>query len=132
MKNITATGFFIKNKKILLEKRRKDEDNYAGLWAAPGGHKKPLEFPKRALKREMKEELNVDIKSAAYLGMFKDTDPTSKKLYHHHFFLVKEWKGRIKTTTEQAGIRWVALGRIKNLKNMNKVDIKVLKKAKLI
>ncbi len=44
----------------------------------------------------------------------------------------EEWKGRIRTTTEQEGIKWINLNRIKKLKNMNKIDIKVLRKARLI
>jgi len=39
MKPLEAVGFiFLKNRKVLLEKRWEHEDNYAGIWAVPGGH----------------------------------------------------------------------------------------------
>ncbi|MEE9524975.1 MAG: NUDIX hydrolase [Candidatus Woesearchaeota archaeon] len=132
MRNIVANAVFLKDNNVLLEKRKKSEDNYAGLWSVPGGHKNKSEPIKKALIREMKEELGIKIKIAEPLGRFDNRDPTSKNIYSHHFFFCKKWEGRIKKTKEQEGIKWIALSRIKNLKNMNKVSIKALKKAKLI
>ena len=122
---ITATVVFIKNRKVLLEKRRKDEDNYAGLWALPGGHKRKKETIRQALKREIREELKVTIKKAKYLGMFRDIDPTSKNLYHHHAFLVKDWGGKITKTYEQKGLKWCDPKKLP--KNTGSVDRKILK-----
>jgi len=129
---ITSVAVFVKDNKVLLEKRRKDEDNYANLLALPGGHKRKTESAKKALLREIKEELKVNIKKAKYIGVFKDKDPTSKDIFHHNAFLCTEWKGDIKKTTEQEAIKWINLNKIKKLKNMNKVDVRILKKARLI
>ena len=132
MKNITSTAVFLKDKKVLLEKRKKTEDNYAGFWALPGGHKRKTESSKKTLIREIKEELGVNVKSAKFLGTFRDLDPTSKAVYHHHAFLCEEWNGKIKKTKEQKGIKWIYLSMIKKLKNTRKVDIRILRKAGLI
>lgn len=129
---ITSVAVFVKDNKVLFEKRRESEDNYANLLALPGGHKRKSESPRKALKREIKEELKVNIKQAKYLGMFKDKDPTSKELFHHHAFLCTEWKDHIKITTEQEAIKWINLNNIKKLKSIRKTDIKIIKKAKLI
>jgi 8-oxo-dGTP diphosphatase len=129
---ITSVAVFAKGNKILLEKRRKDEDNYANLFALPGGHKRKAESPKQALIREIREELRVNIRKAEYIGMFRDIDPTSKDSFHHHAFLVNEYKGKIKKTTEQESLKWINLNKIKKLKNMNKVDIRIINKAGLI
>ena len=129
---ITSVAVFVKDNKLLFEKRREGEDNYASLLALPGGHKRKSESSKKALKREIREELKVSITEAEYIGMFKDKDPTSKDVFHHHAFLIKEYKGKIKKTTEQEAVKWIDLNKIKKLKNINKVDIKILKKAKLI
>ena len=129
---ITSVAVFVKDKKVLFEKRRESEDNYANLLALPGGHKRKSESAQKALIREIREELKIHIKSAKYIGMFKDIDPTSKQLYHHHAFICKEWKGKIKKTAEQEAVKWIDLNKIKLMKNINKVDIKILKKAKLI
>ena len=125
----TAVAVFVRGKKILLEKRRKDEDNYAGFWALPGGHKRKKETYLQTLKREMHEELRIKVSKAKYLGTFKDIDPTSKKLYHHHAFLCTEWHDHIEKTTEQEKIKWVSINKYKKLKPIRKVDVQILKKA---
>jgi adenine-specific DNA glycosylase len=53
----TTCGIFLKDGKILLRKRRDDEDNYAGLWDIPSGHVNKNESIEDALKREMKKEV---------------------------------------------------------------------------
>ena len=125
---ITATAVFIQNGKVLLEKRRKDEDNYAGLWALPGGHKRKKETIRQTLKREIREELKIKINKAKYLGLFRDIDPTSKNLYHHHVFLCTEWDKKIKTTTEQEKVKWFDLRKFNKIPNIGTVDKKILKK----
>jgi len=127
---ITSNAVFIKDSKVLFEKRREDEDNYAGLWALPGGHKREKESPKKALIREMKEELGVKIKEAKFIGRFEDIDPTSKKPYLHHYYLCS-YEGRIKKTYEQKKLKWLKPDKIKKLKEKGKTsksDIEVLKK----
>ncbi len=129
---ITAVAVFIKDGKVLLEKRRKNEDNYAGFWALPGGHKRKSESIKQTLKREMSEELNLHIKKAKYIGMFRDIDPTSKDIFHHHAFLCEEWRNHITYTREEERIKWWDLKKFKKIPNHRKVDEKILKQLKLI
>ena len=127
---ITSNAVFIKNRKILFEKRRKDEDNYAGFWALPGGHKRKTESPKQTLIREMKEELGIRIKKMRYIGRFEDIDPTSKRKYSHHYYLCLDYLGEIKKTKEQEKLKWVKFGKIKDLKT-TKPNISALKKLKV-
>lgn len=129
---ITAAAVFIKDSKILLEKRRDDEDNYAGFWALPGGHNRKGETLQQTLKREMKEELNIEVTEDKFIGKFKDKDPTSKKMYAHNAFLCMEWEGKIKKTKEQKKIEWVELKNIKSLEKIRPIDLKILKKAGLL
>ncbi|MBD3249579.1 NUDIX domain-containing protein [Candidatus Woesearchaeota archaeon] len=106
---ITALAVFLKDNKILLEKRKKKEDNYAGLWATPGGHKKPSESILKTLKREIKEELEIDVLEAEPLGIIEDIDPTSKKEFHHHMFLCRRYSDNPKKTNEQKKIEWFSI-----------------------
>jgi ADP-ribose pyrophosphatase YjhB (NUDIX family) len=129
---ITVLAVFLQGKKLLLEKRRKDEDNYAGMWALPGGHKRKKETFTHALKREMREEVAILIKKARYIGTFRDIDPTSKKQYSHHAFLCTEWHDHITHTTEQEKVKWVDLNQYKKLKPARKIDKQILKKAKIL
>jgi len=129
---VTAAAVFIKDSKVLLEKRKEDEDNYAGLWALPGGHNRKGETLQGTLKREMKEELNIKVKKDKFIGKFKDKDTTSKELYEHNAFLCLEWEGKIKKTKEQKKIEWVELKNIQGLEKIRPIDLKILKAAKVL
>lgn len=125
---ITAVAAFVKNGRILLEKRKNSEDNYAGFWALPGGHKKTGESLAQTLRREMREELGVKIQKAEFLGKFKDIDPTSKKIYQHNAFLCLKWKGKIEKTREEERVKWWDLKNFKKIPHTRKVDKKILEK----
>lgn len=60
----------ILNKKgeVLLAKRSKEPGK--GLWNLPGGFLEENELPEEGLKREIKEETNLDIKSFKLLGIY--------------------------------------------------------------
>jgi 8-oxo-dGTP diphosphatase len=46
---------------LLIIKRRSDDPHYAGKWDIPAGRLKIGENPVDGLKRETKEEVNLDI-----------------------------------------------------------------------
>ena len=48
------------NGKVLIGKRMKGDSN-AGKWEFPGGKIRPNENPEKALTREIKEELGIDV-----------------------------------------------------------------------
>lgn len=50
----------IENKRVLAVKRSPKQSN-PGLWEFPGGKVKPFESDKEALRREIEEELSLDI-----------------------------------------------------------------------
>ena len=124
MKNVIAAAIFARNNKFLLEKRKETEDNYAGLWTFPGGHREKSEAIEKTLVREMKEELGVEIKEYELIDVFKDIDPTSKEPYEHHVFLCKKWKGRIKKTAEEEKVEWMELDEIPKLKKVTKAALR--------
>ena len=59
MISVTA-ALLIKNNRILIAKR-KHSDKLSGKWEFPGGKIEEGETPEECLKRELKEELNIDI-----------------------------------------------------------------------
>jgi len=126
--NKTAAAIFLRNGKILLEKRGEDEDNYAGLWAIPGGHLHKNEPAEKALVREMFEELGARITECKFIAALEDLDKTSKQRYRHHFFLCIKWRGRITKSAECEKVKWQKLGELRKLK-MAQVDRKAIKLA---
>ena len=130
MKNIVASAVFVKDNKVLLEKRKQTEDNYAGLWTFPGGHKEKSETIGETLAREMKEELGVKIVKYKPLLVFEDIDPTSREKYQHNVFLCTEWIGKIEKTTEEEGLKWIRINKILKLEKISKVALEVAEKIK--
>ena len=66
MKEVTA-AIIIKDDKILIAQRAKGE-NLEGKWEFPGGKTEPGETPEQCLKREIQEELDLDIEVGEFLG----------------------------------------------------------------
>ena len=86
-------AFFVKNKELLLGRRKNVHG--AGSWALPGGH---VEFGEKvlvALKREMQEELGVDIQRAKLVTVTDDFRPKENQHYLHVSFLVEKYLGQI-------------------------------------
>lgn len=66
----TASALFIKNGKILLTKRAIEPKR--GFWDLPGGFIEEGEHPQKALHREMREELGVEIKIGELFDIVMD------------------------------------------------------------
>lgn len=63
----TASAIIVRDGKVLLCKRAKDP--FKGKWDVPGGYLEEKESPEEALKREMKEELGVEIEIKNFIGV---------------------------------------------------------------
>lgn len=61
MKTIPVVAALIRKEGKILIARRKPEKSQAGLWELPGGKLEEEESPQEALKRELKEELGVEV-----------------------------------------------------------------------
>ncbi len=58
---IAVKAFIVKNEKLLVIKRVSDEVQSPGVWEFPGGRLDEGENPFDGLKREVKEEVGIDI-----------------------------------------------------------------------
>jgi len=56
-----VTGALIENGGVLLCLRTKERTSAPGVWDFPGGHVEPGESPEAALRRELREEIGIDI-----------------------------------------------------------------------
>ena len=83
---VVITAIIIKDKKYLVTKRSATKKRFPNMWTVPGGKlesKDYLELPKdtkdywynvleRTLRREVKEEVGLDVKLAGEVRSFKD------------------------------------------------------------
>ena len=63
---VTA-AILVKDHKIIIAKRGPN-DRLANKWEFPGGKVETNETPEQCLKREMKEEFDIDVSVGEYLG----------------------------------------------------------------
>jgi len=78
-KKVTAAVIY-KNQKVLVAQRGPN-DNLANKWEFPGGKVEGCETPEACLKREIMEELGIEIKVGKYLcSSFFDYDHISIEL----------------------------------------------------
>jgi len=94
-----------KDKKMLLMKRRGSHE--AGTWAPPGGHIDFGESIADCAKREVKEEIGIEIKNLKVAGLTEDFFKKEKKHYIT-IWLISDWKsGKPKICNkEMSKINW--------------------------
>jgi 8-oxo-dGTP diphosphatase len=84
-----VAALIAKQGKVFLAQRRLG-DRFALLWEFPGGKVEPDETQEQALKREIKEELDLDIKVGELISIFYDELPSFKiKVYLYRVTQVK-------------------------------------------
>ena len=66
---IVVGGLIYQNKKILICQRKKEGDHPL-KWEFPGGKLKDSENNKEALKRELKEELSIEINEMIFFDEY--------------------------------------------------------------
>ncbi len=129
---VSAGAFIINSKgEILLTKRSKNTRNEHGKWEAPGGQVHFGETRKQAIKREIKEELGVDIQITGVLNVADEILNKDKQHWLPTTFLVKIKRGkpRIMEPEKCDGIGWFSLNKIpKNLSLITSLDLKEYKK----
>lgn len=129
---VSAGAFIINSKgEILLTKRSKNTRNEHGKWEAPGGQVHFGETREQAIKREIKEELGVDIQ---IIGVLNIADEILKKDKQHWLpttFLVKikQGKPKIMEPDKCDGMAWFSLNKIpKNISYITSLDLGKYKK----
>ena len=107
MKEVTAAIIIDKNK-ILIAQRGANE-KLAGKWEFPGGKIELGETPQECLKREIKEELEVDIAVGNYLGESIYTYPNGEIKLIAYFATILE--GDIKLSVHDK-VEWITISQI--------------------
>ncbi len=125
MLHIVVAVIYNKNNQILIAQRAKGK-HQAGKWEFPGGKVEQGESAQQALKRELDEELGIEILNAKTLVQIR-----------HHYkelsvfldaYTVKDWQGEAYGKEGQI-IRWIDQNTLQNYSFpvANKAIFKALK-----
>lgn len=102
-----VVGVFLqRGDEMLLEWRDAARSVYAGHWDTPGGKLEAAETPATALRREVHEELGVELLDARPVALVRELDPTSGAPFLHHVFVAAAWRGELHARERQQ-LRWV-------------------------
>ncbi|NUN11703.1 NUDIX domain-containing protein [Candidatus Micrarchaeota archaeon] len=87
MKDVVV-AVIISDNRVLVEKRRDDDEHSPGQYRFPSGHVEEGEHLEHALKREVLEELGVKVADykKIHQAFYKGRDSVDRKL---HYFIVK-------------------------------------------
>lgn len=103
---VRAAGLLVSGQKILLVNHRKHERSY---WVLPGGHARPGETLPDALRREMMEELALDV-TVGELAIVHDFVAEDTHVVNHVFRVEAESTDfRVAPEKVLRGARWVSL-----------------------
>jgi len=102
---VRAEGLLIRDGRILLVNHEKRDASY---WVLPGGHVEHGETLTQALRRELKEELNLDATVGA-LALVHDYIAPKRHVVNHAFRVEAEGEVRVKPDGPLQGARWFPL-----------------------
>ena len=107
-----AVGILKRNNTVLVAERPTDKP-YAGYWEFPGGKVEANETAEQALKRELHEELGIDILTAQ--PWFEHIHHYPDKSVQLDMWLVTEFTGE-PHSKEQQQLRWVTFDEMCHLR----------------
>lgn len=94
-------GLILNQANEVLVAQRNFQQTYGGYLEFPGGKVEPNETQLDALKRELHEELGIDVMHADLIHV-----ETSKRLYFYEI-QANAWKGEPKARAGQLSLQWI-------------------------
>jgi len=122
-KNVVVVCGIVKKRNKFLLTQRAEPRQYRGKWQFPGGGLKTNETILGCLKREMKEELGIEIKNPKFLGRVWEFFRNN----HHLIFLcfrceIKNHGQKIIINKEAKKYGWYSYQQIKTLDFLELTD----------
>ena len=103
----------VRGTQIMLGKRIASKTLDPLKWSLFGGHIRPNESPEDAIRRELCEELGVEVAAAHHLGQLREMDAHNR--YMTQVYIVTTWRGEPVNLEEHEEIRWVELAAMREL-----------------
>ena len=122
---VVVGGLIYQNEKILIC-QRKEEGDHPLKWEFPGGKLKDNENNQEALKRELKEELSIEINEMIffdeYLYEYKKLSKNLKLI----FFQIFQFEGEIQNKVHQQ-LKWIDISKLGDY-DFLEGDLKIINK----
>jgi len=109
---IAAKSFIVNDGKLLIIKRADDDIQMPGVWEIPGGRLDDGEDIEEGIKRETKEETNIDIEVIKRLGDRGFTRADGQKVLMG-VFLCKALNNDVKLSEEHSDFEWIDIEKAK-------------------
>jgi 8-oxo-dGTP diphosphatase len=127
-----AVGVIIDGAGQILVTRRPLEASHGGQWEFPGGKLEENESPMSALKREIREEVGLEIIDADFLTNIRHT--YGLKNVELFVYCVYKFEGSARCCESQMDMRWVHLADMSSFQfpEANKKIIELLQTSKMV
>jgi len=104
---ILSVGAFIfnQNKELLIVKKSPKEQIDAGLWTIPGGKIYPQEHILVGLKREVLEEVGLEIESMKWIG--EDVFQDRNSMFHAEHFICQTHNTVVCLENKLTEYKWI-------------------------
>jgi len=101
-------AIIVKDRKILILKRAKEEDCFKEMWDIPGGKINFGEMPEDALKREVKEETGLEIEIIKPIRVWSFFKNNGKTQVVGVTMLCKYKRGKVRLSKEHTEFKWIS------------------------
>ena len=124
---VVVGGLIYQNEKILIC-QRKEEGDHPLKWEFPGGKLKDSENNKEALKRELKEELSIEVNEMIFFDEYLYEYKKLSKNLKLVFFQIFQFEGEIQNKVHQQ-LKWIDISKLGDY-DFLEGDLKIINKLK--
>jgi 8-oxo-dGTP diphosphatase len=122
---VVVGGLIYQNERILIC-QRKEEGDHPLKWEFPGGKLKDNENNQEALKRELKEELSIEINEMIYFDEYLYEYKKLSKILKLVFFQIFQFEGEIQNKVHQQ-LKWIDISKLGDY-DFLEGDLKIINK----
>lgn len=101
---VYTTGILLRKGKLLILKRKEDDDTYPGWWDCVGGHFEKGESAEECMVREAREESGLEVRVVRSGPLIEIRDEYGRAIGVP--FVIESGSGRV-VLTEHSEYRWV-------------------------
>ncbi len=119
---IVVSGLIVNNDKKFLLTKRVDKNSHNNKWQIPGGGLEFGEKPEKTLKREIKEELGVEIEIIKLIPkIFSEVFGDYQLIFINYLCQLKDEKSSIILNEEASEYGWFTFKQVESLDCLSKV-----------